>query len=157
KSLEGLIAALQLLPLHGKRRVEENHNGFGRAVHRSGGRRRVLSKPEQGLCLEESGLIRAAPRSSFGWRWLAADRIAVGEDLPRVGGSGIQIVGDGEIFSKIDTLTFEVAGHQVRRVLLELQWEGLRWGLKVPDRVRGAQFKIDAKMMGRLRLVRVRV
>ncbi len=120
QSLQSLVAALQLFPLHGERGVEQNDDGL-----RSASLARALSavdavpKPEQRFGFKEAWLVRAADGGSFGGRRLAADGIAVSQDLQRVRRGGIQIVRDDEVFAEIDVLPFEVACDEVRRVLLE--------------------------------------
>ena len=62
----------------------------------------------------------------------------------------IQIVGCNEILSRFTFSPSKCALHQVRRILVELQRKDLGRGLKVVNRMRRIQFKIDSQMPGRL-------
>src|SRR5580658_5545383 len=156
QSFESLITALQFFPLHRERCIEQHDHGLRDARGRTFRRSRSAPESQQSFCLEKAGLVRTANRCSLGWRGLPADWISIGQQLQRVGCSGVEIVSSNKVLAEINVLSFEVALYQMRRVLLELQRKRLSRRLKVADRMRRVQFEIDAQMSGGLRLISVR-
>ena len=83
QALQRLIAALQLLPLHGQARIEQDDQSLGRAGGHAStrARSRAFAISEQGFGLEKSRFVIAADGSSFGGRGLSALRISVGQHM----------------------------------------------------------------------------
>src|SRR6516225_3641153 len=151
--IERLIAALQLLPLHGKRRVEQSDDRLWGAVRCIAARRSIS---EERFRFEETRLICAANGGSLGWRGLTTYRISIGQQLHGVGRRWIEFVGREEIFGEVYVLPVKMTGYEMRGVLVELHGKRLGGSLKIADRVRRVQFKVDAEMSRHLGRVRVR-
>ena len=146
-------AALELLPLHRQRRVEERDDGA-----RSGGPLRPVGldgRSDESRGLEEPGLDAARPRRGLGRIGCARLRIAIGHHFERVGLFGIERILDAEVFRKRHVAAGKRAGDAVRRLLAELQRVGAAVDAEVLDRVGGDQAERDGELARRLRVVRV--
>src|SRR6266404_9269027 len=136
QSFQRLIAAFQFFPLHGKRRIEEQHDRlwWTRVLRRAPtGRWRLLPATEQGVHGKEAWFIDAAHGGRLGRRWLSAPAITEREHLQRVAPGGVKLEGGDEVFRQVDILSFKMPFHQMWRILLDLQWKGLRGSLKIRE------------------------
>ena len=152
QAFERLKLTIQLLPLHGKRRVEERDHSLGSTRGLGSGG----CGGQQRRRLEKTGLRAGGARGGIRGGWRGRRGIPVGDDCERVGAAAIESVVDRKVLVHFEIGGGEAAAYQVRGALGNMQRVELTGDLKVFQRMLRFQFERDLELARLLGLVRIR-